>query len=125
MSASVQETTLESTTPMVAVCNSGDLEPGWGEAAWVDGTQVAMYRTESDEFYAASHHCPGSGAKVMARGILGDKTIDGTRVPTIACPLHKEVYRLDTGACLSAATAPLPVFALHHLDDRLWMEAGA
>lgn len=125
MSASVQETTLESTTSMVSVCTTGDLEPGWGEAAWVNGTQVAMYRTESDQFYATSHHCPGSGAKVMARGILGDKTIGGTRVPTIACPLHKEVYRLDTGACISAPSAALPIFAVHRLDDTLWMETGS
>ncbi|MDQ0094247.1 nitrite reductase small subunit NirD [Paeniglutamicibacter psychrophenolicus] len=124
MTATVEENALETARGLVEVCRTGDLEPGWGEAAWIEGTQVAVYRTQDDGFFAASHHCPGSGAKVMARGILGDKTIDGTRVPTVACPLHKEVYRLDTGACLSAAAAPLPVFAVHRLDDTLWMEAG-
>ena len=124
MSATLEETTLETVQGLVAVCRTGDLEPGWGEAAWLGGTQVAVYRTEGDEFFAASHHCPGSGAKVMARGILGDKSIAGARVPTIACPLHKEVYRLDTGDCLSGAAPALQVHPVHLHQGMLWLEAA-
>lgn len=122
MSATVEESTLETVPGPVAVCRAGDLEPGWGEAAWLGGTQVAVYRTEGDGYYAASHHCPGTGAKVMARGILGDRSIAGARVPTIACPLHKEVYRLDTGACLSGAAVALPVHPVHLHQGMLWLE---
>lgn len=122
MSAVVEETVLESEDGMVSVCRPEDLEPGWGEAAWLGGKHVALFRTEGEDFFAASHHCPTSGAKVMARGILGDQTIDGTRVSTIACPLHKEVYRLDTGGCLSAVGQPLPVFPLVERRGQLWME---
>ena len=38
----------------------------------------------------------------MARGITGSR---GAR-PTIASPLHKEVYDLETGECLRHAAAP-------------------
>lgn len=122
MSATLEESMLETVQGMVAVCRMADLEPGWGEAAWLEGTQVAVYRTEGGEFFAASHHCPGTGAKVMARGILGDKAIAGTRVPTIACPLHKEVYRLDTGDCLSGAAPALPIHPVHLHQGMLWLE---
>lgn len=121
MSAVVEEAVLESTDGLVSVCRPEDLEPGWGEAAWLDGNQVALFRTEGEDFFAASHHCPTSGAKVMARGILGDQMIDGNRVSTIACPLHKEVYRLDTGDCLSSVAQPLPVFLLVERQGQLWM----
>lgn len=123
MSAVVEEGVRESVVGLVSVCRPGDLEPGWGEAALLAGKQIALFRTESEDFFAASHHCPGSDAKVMARGILGDQSIDGDRVVTIACPLHKEVYRLDTGECLNADAAPLPVYPLVESRGHLWMLA--
>ena len=58
----------------------------------------------------------------MARGILGDTVVDGASVATVACPLHKEVYRLDTGECLNADSLPLPVQRLMEIEGQLWME---
>ena len=46
-------------------------------------------------------------AHVMARGILGSK---GTR-PTIASPLHKEVYDLETGECFSTPGLRLATYS--------------
>ncbi len=112
---------IEVPTALAEVCSIDDLEAGWGEAAWIAGEQIAVYRTETSDFFASSHHCPSTGAKVMARGILGDTVVDGARVATVACPLHKEVYRLDTGACLSAPGAALPVYGLKKLGGSLWI----
>ncbi|PRA12277.1 nitrite reductase (NAD(P)H) small subunit [Arthrobacter sp. MYb211] len=123
MSAVVEEYVLDIPTNLASVCRPEDLEPGWGESALLDGRQIALFRTESGDFFAASHHCPNSGAKVMARGILGDTIIDGQRVPTVACPLHKEIYRLDTGECLNAEETPLPVFHLVEHEGQLWTGA--
>lgn len=120
MSAVVQEYALGIPATHVSVCPADELEPGWGESALLHGVQIALYRTENENFFAASHHCPTSGAKVMARGILGDATINGERVPTVACPLHKEIYRLDTGECLSAESTPLPVYHLVEHEGQLW-----
>lgn len=100
------------------LCAAADLEIGWGEAALLPTGQLALYRTTT-AYYATSHHCPGSGAKVMARGILGDKLIDGERVATIACPLHKEVFRLDNGAGLSDPSLALPVYPVRVKDGML------
>jgi nitrite reductase (NADH) small subunit len=94
----------------VEVCPLADLEPGWAEAALVAGEQVALVRVNPDELYAVSHRDPATGACVIARGIVGSK---GDR-PTIASPLHKEVYDLRTGRCfgndgLQLATYPVRV----------------
>jgi nitrite reductase (NADH) small subunit len=89
------------------VCAIDDLEPAWGEAALVGGRQVALFRTGPDEVFAVAHQDPATGAHVMARGILGSK---GTR-PTIASPLHKEVYDLETGECYSTPGLRLAAYS--------------
>lgn len=122
MSTQIAEDTREATLSLAPLCRSAELERGWGEALWLEATQLALFRTEEDAFYATSHHCPNSGAKVMARGILGDTMVEGTSVATVACPLHKEVYRLDTGECLNADSLPLPVQRLMEIEGQLWME---
>ncbi|PRB70499.1 nitrite reductase small subunit NirD [Arthrobacter sp. MYb213] len=122
MSTQIAEVTREATLNLVPLCSSADLERGWGEALLLEGRQLALFRTEEDAFYATSHHCPNSGAKVIARGILGDTVVDGSNVSTVACPLHKEVYRLDTGECLNSDSLPLPVQRLVEIEGQLWME---
>jgi nitrite reductase (NADH) small subunit len=122
MSTQIAEITREATLSLAPLCRSAELERGWGEALWLEGTQLALFRTEEDAFYATSHRCPSTGAKVMARGILGDTVVESVHVATVACPLHKEVYRLDTGECLNADSLPLPVQRLMEIEGQLWME---
>ena len=88
------------------VCAVADLEPAWGEAALISGRQVALFRTVSGEVFAVAQEDPATGAHVMARGITGSR---GLR-PTIASPLHKEVYDLETGECLGSPELRLPTF---------------
>ena len=99
-------------TPLLSetatVCRVSDLEPGWGVAALLDWGSVALFRTVTGEVFAVDHRCACCGASVVARGIVGDRLIAGVRVPTVACPLHKHVFRLDTGECLTGAPAALP-----------------
>ncbi|ADX72441.1 nitrite reductase (NAD(P)H) small subunit [Pseudarthrobacter phenanthrenivorans] len=95
-----------------SVCAVDDLEPAWGEAALIAGRQVALFRTGAAQVFAVSHEDPATGAHVMARGILGSK---GTR-PTIASPLHKEVYDLETGECFSTPGLGLATFRTRIVD---------
>lgn len=94
----------------VEACWLDDLKPGWGEAAWIDGQQIALLRFADESLFAVTQKCPGTGVNVMARGIMGSRNIDGELVHTIASPLHKEVYRLDTGECLNADDVDLLVY---------------
>ena len=89
--------TMETTTTWVPTCEVAELEPGWGEVALLGRAQVALLRLDEEEVYAVDHHDPHTGAPVMARGIVGSR---GDR-PTIASPLHKEVYDLGTGECFT------------------------
>jgi nitrite reductase (NADH) small subunit len=88
------------------VCNLTDLEPNWGEAALVGGRQVAVFRLATDQVFAVEQRDPATQAHVMARGIVGSR---GAR-PTIAAPLHKQVYDLATGERLDAAGVPIAAF---------------
>jgi nitrite reductase (NADH) small subunit len=94
------------------VCNLTDLEPNWGEAALVAGRQIALFRLPSGEVYAVDQKDPATEAHVMARGIVGSR---GDR-PTVASPLHKQVYDLRTGERLDAEGAPLTAFPARVVD---------
>ena len=98
--------TIEITTTWVRACAVTDLEPGWGEVALLDARRVALVRVTGEEVYAVDHHDPHTGAPVMARGIVGSR---GDR-PTIASPLHKEVYDLGTGECFTDPTLSLGTY---------------
>ncbi|MGJ9373022.1 nitrite reductase small subunit NirD [Nesterenkonia sp. CF4.4] len=79
------------------VCQVEDLEPMWGEAALVEGTQIALIRLQGETIHAVSQWDPYACANVMSRGIVGSKA----GRPTLASPIHKQPYDLATGRCLS------------------------
>lgn len=101
------------------VCAVEDLELAWGEAALIAGRQVALFRTGPGEVFAVAHEDPATGAHVMARGILGSR---GSR-PTIASPLHKEVYDLETGECFGTAAVRLETFSTRISDGFVEVQA--
>lgn len=100
-------------TRWLEACRLDDLESCWGEAARLGAVQVALFRLPDGSVAATGQHCPATGAAVMARGIVGSRVLGGRSVPTVASPLHKEVYRLDTGECLSGGPLRLSV---HRVD---------
>jgi nitrite reductase (NADH) small subunit len=100
------------------VCPLDELEPAWGEAALIDGVQVALFRVDADNVYAVAQRDPATLANVMARGITGSR---GSR-PTIASPLHKEVYDLQTGECYSNPGLRLPAFRTRMVDGFIEVE---
>ncbi|GAA1832577.1 nitrite reductase small subunit NirD [Agromyces salentinus] len=107
--------TIESTTLWMRACGLRDLEPGWGEVALLGGRQVALVRVSADEVYAVDHLDPHTGAPVMARGITGSR---GER-PTIASPLHKEVYDLATGECFTDPALSLRTYPSRIVDGAI------
>jgi len=95
------------------VCRLDDLVPERGAAALLarptapgsetSTVQVALVRLLDDTVLAVSNLDPYSGAHVMSRGLVGSRLVDGTTVPTLTSPLHKQVFSLLTGACLDTA----------------------
>ncbi|CAO5146492.1 nitrite reductase subunit NirD [Frankia sp. AiPs1] len=91
-----------------AVCRFEDLTPERGVAALVDGTQVAVFRTHDDRLFALGNQDPFSGAWVLSRGIVGTRTSR----PTVASPMHKQVFDLCTGECLDDHGVAVPVYGV-------------
>ncbi|MEU1684465.1 nitrite reductase small subunit NirD [Micromonospora sp. NPDC005707] len=95
-----------------AVCPLDRLDPDRGVAALVDGVQVALFRT-GGELYAVDNLDPVGGAQVMSRGIVGSRG----GLPTLASPLHKQVYDLTTGRCLDLPDVALRRHEVRCRDD--------
>jgi nitrite reductase (NADH) small subunit len=85
--------------PWQPVCRLVDLVRERGAAALVDGEQVALVRLLDDTVLAVQNLDPFSGAHVMSRGIVGSRG----DVPTLASPMYKQVFDLQTGRCLETA----------------------
>jgi nitrite reductase (NADH) small subunit len=89
------------------VCPFDRLQPERGVAALlVGGEQVAVFLTHDGELFAIGNQDPISGAYVMSRGIVGTRS----GAPTVASPMHKQVYDLRNGECLDVAGVRLPVY---------------
>lgn len=84
------------------VCHLDDLVMGSGVAVLVKGKAVAIFAIGSNDFklYAISHKDPFSNADVLAHGIV----CEGNGVWTVASPIYKQHFRLDTGECLEDPT---------------------
>ncbi len=88
------------------VCPDAQLVPELGAAALVAGRQVAVFRTFDGGLYALGNRDPFSGAQVLSRGIVGTRNGE----PTVASPMHKQVFSLVTGACLDDPGITVPTY---------------
>jgi nitrite reductase (NADH) small subunit len=105
----------------VTVCQVAELEPFWGEAALIDDTQVALFLLPDSLVRAVSNQDPVTGSFVMSRGIVGSR---GDRA-TIASPLNKQVYDLETGECLSSDGPALSVFPVRISEGAVEVGIGS
>jgi nitrite reductase (NADH) small subunit len=102
------------------VCGYRDLQPERGVAALIGGVQVALFQTYEGTVHAIGNQDPFTGAYVLARGIVGSRG----DIPTVASPLHKQVFDLRTGACLDDETVAVPVYAVRIRDGVVEVTAG-
>lgn len=111
---------LAPSTDWTAVCTLDRLWVDRGAAALVDGDQVALFRLADDEVLAVGHRDPFTGANVMARGLVGSRG----DVPTVASPLHKQVFDLRTGRCLDDPEVTLGRWDVQVVDAVVWLRRG-
>lgn len=109
--------TTVSDTRTTTVCRLEQIEVEGGVCALVDGEAVAVFRTYDDQVFALSNFDPCSRASVLARGIVGTKTIDGADVPFVASPMHKQAFDLRTGVCLDDDAVRVATYAVHVTDE--------
>ncbi len=106
-------TTAIMTGTWTAICAFDRLQPERGVAALIDGVQIAVFRTYDGELFAIGNRDPIAGAQVMSRGIVGTRG----DTPTVASPLHKQVYDLRTGECLDVAGVAVPTYPVRLSGD--------
>lgn len=106
----------------VRVCRVEQLPPDRGQAALINGRQIALFRLHCGEVHAVSHKDPVSGSNVMARGIVGST---GEDVPTITSPLYKEVYDLRDGSGVSDPQYRLMVWPVRVEDGDVLIAVDA
>jgi len=95
-----------------------DFPPDGAAVILYGNTQIAVYRFASrGEWYATQNVCPHKRALVLSRGLLGDHG----GVPTIACPLHKKLFALSTGRCLSGEPLAVATFPVSVRDGAVWL----
>ncbi|MCA2219949.1 nitrite reductase small subunit NirD [Nonomuraea sp. NPDC052129] len=92
----------------IPVCGYQGLLPERGVCALVDGRQVAVFRTFDGTVHAIGNLDPFSGAQVLSRGIVGTRQGE----PTVASPLHKQVFSLVSGVCLDEPEFSVPVYPI-------------
>ncbi|MFG1707876.1 nitrite reductase small subunit NirD [Nonomuraea sp. M3C6] len=88
------------------ICDYEAILPERGVCALVDGVQVAVFRTYDGSVHALGNRDPFSGAYVLSRGIVGTRKGE----PTVASPLHKQVFSLVSGVCLDEDAVSVPVY---------------
>ena len=94
------------------ICPYDRLVPERGVAALVEGRQVAIFRAYDGRLYGLDNFDPLCGANVMARGIVGTRG----DLPTVASPMHKQVYDLSSGRCLDASDVAVRTYSVRCRD---------
>jgi nitrite reductase (NADH) small subunit len=107
-------------TTWAPVCRDEELQPERGVAALLGDVQVAVFRTFGGELYALANRDPFTGACVLSRGIVGSRG----DIPTVASPLHKQVFDLRTGACLDRPGVAVLVYAARSRGGVVEVAAG-
>nr|WP_113874907.1 nitrite reductase small subunit NirD [Marinomonas aquiplantarum] len=80
------------------MCEQQDLIEGAGIAAMLDGQQIALFYVPEAEqkVFAISNWDPIGKANVLSRGLLANLKEQWT----VASPLYKQHYELQSGQCL-------------------------
>jgi len=102
------------------VCHRKDLVPHSGIAVMLGKEPVAIFWLpgHDTELYAIGHTDPFSGSEVLAHGIL----CESQGVWSVASPLYKQHFRLDTGRCIETPDVGVDVWAVRIEQD--WVQIG-
>ena len=100
----------------IDVCALSDINLDTGVCALVNGQQVAIFRPAAGgELFAVGNFDPIGKANVLSRGLISD--VKGHL--TVASPLYKQHFRLDTGECLEDETVRIATYQTKIENNRI------
>lgn len=102
-----------------STCRYDALQPERGVCALINGQQIAIFRDFEGKVYALANRDPFSGAYIMSRGIVGTRMGE----PTVASPMHKQVFSLVTGVCLDEPATIVATFPTRVRGGEVEVEA--
>ena len=107
----------EAGTSWTPLCAVDRLTPERAVAALTpDGAQVALVRLANDEVFAVGHRDPYALANVIARGVVGTRTLDGETYDVIQSPLYKQAFDVRTGEDVADRAVRLGTWAVRERD---------
>lgn len=107
-------------TSWTTICELNDIAPDTGVCALVQGEQVAIFRqAQTDRLFAIGNFDPVGKANVLSRGLLAQL---GDRL-TVASPLYKQHYCLETGNCVEDEQLSVPVYPVRLQDGSIEVAA--
>ncbi|HKS32806.1 MAG TPA: nitrite reductase large subunit NirB [Enterobacteriaceae bacterium] len=103
----------------VHVGSLADVPANAGMAARLGQQQIALFHLPGAEpqIFALENHEPGSGANVLARGLLGDAAGE----PIVISPLYKKRFRLCDGVSPDDADLRVRVWPVRVTDGQIWV----
>lgn len=122
-------------TDTVPICPLTALGVERGAAALLpDGTQIGVFLLDDGSVHAVQQHDPYSGTNILSRGLVGshlvtgEDGVEGVIVPTLASPMYKQVWNLDTGEVIDAGggeALPIDVFEVDVRDGVVHVATSA
>jgi len=96
-----------------------DIPANAGVAARLGQQQIALFHLPGAEpqIFALENHEPGSGANVLARGLLGDVAGE----PVVISPLYKKRFRLCDGVSPDDAALRVRVWPVQIKEGQIWV----
>jgi nitrite reductase (NADH) small subunit len=91
----------------IRVTGTGDVKPGHGIVAEVNGKTLAVFNVEG-VFHAIDNTCVHRG------GPLGEGDVDGS---VVTCPWHGWQFNVTTGECLKNPAAKVEVYPVQVEGD--------
>jgi nitrite reductase (NADH) small subunit len=98
------------------ICRLAELEVERGAVALVEGQALAIFRLHDDSVHALANQDPFSRASVLARGIVGTRTVGAEEVTFVASPMHKQAFDLRTGRCLDDEAVAVATYGVRLVE---------
>ena len=99
----------------IEICPIDSIPPRGCRVVRTRHTQIALFRTASNEVFALENRCPHKGGP-LREGIVHDRKV--------TCPLHNWVIGLEDGQAAGADEGCARSFAVRLDKGRVYLEAS-
>ena len=102
----------------VLVTNAEDVPMNGGSTILYGNVQIAVFNfTTRNSWYATQNLCTHRNSLLLSQGLIGEKN----GIPTIASPLHKKLFNLETGESMDGSLDGLMTFPIKVEDGKVFL----